>query len=163
MRQPLTMHEVLAFWLVSQVGEPKRVKPTGYSKSTKTQKPTMVTVCLDAVSQVPGYDEVKADLVKWAEINGLGMEGMLNVNDFLYRLQSVLQTSPIYLIPNDDDGAVKPVEPLTVSQFAEATGIPSRTVRDWCHKGLIRDAYPYRSTWMIPEHEVLRVKGLRTA
>ena len=49
---------------------------------------------------------------------------------------------------------------LSVAKFAEKWGIPKRTIRHYCAKGMIQGAFLTGKTWNIPEDALLPTKGI---
>lgn len=54
------------------------------------------------------------------------------------------------------------MEYLSVKQYADAHGLPERTVRNWCAAGKIQGAFLTGKTWNIPIYASIPAKGKET-
>lgn len=157
---PLTLNQVLEFWLLSIVGAPKRVRPKGYTTTTPRDTAALVAICRERVESLDGLEQVRPILQEYVTLNGIDDQAFIAIADVLGALEASLRDSPIVPAPPVDDAAKRETEPLTCSQFANVVGVAPCTVRWWCDTGQV-DCYKFGRKWMIYEREIQRVKELK--
>lgn len=159
---PLTLNQVLEFWLLSIVGAPKRVRPKGYTTTTPRDTAALVAICRERVESLDGLEQVRPILQEYVTLNGIDDQAFIAIADVLEALEASLRESPIVPAPPVDEASKTQSEPLTCSQFANVAGVPVSTVRFWCDTGRV-DCYKFGKKWMIYEREIYRAKELKNS
>lgn len=159
-RYILSARQVLADWLVSQIGPATRVRPKGFRSMFDGGSRVWADAnrALLRVSEIEGYQVVKPYLLEWVEMNGLtDIPQVVLVTEFIGRLEESLKGDPVFRSPDPDlEHAVFAVKSLDTATFAAQAKVDRRTVQRWVKTGKFRDCYTFKGKVHIPEPELWR-------
>lgn len=159
-RYILSARQVLADWLVSQIGPATRVRPKGFRSMFDGGSRVWADAnrALIRVSEIEGYQVVKPYLLEWVQVNGLtDIPQVVLVAEFIGRLEESLKGDPVFRSTDPDlENAVLAVCSLDCATFARQAKVDTRTVRRWAENGNLRDCYRFKGKWHIPEPEMWR-------